>query len=108
MNLYRLIEECTGFDWDEFNIYKNWDKHQVSWWECEEVFINEPLVLLEDVKHSDKEHRYYALGVTTDGRTLFVAFTIRGKEIRPISARDMSRKERKIYVESKTETDSKI
>jgi hypothetical protein len=106
MDLYHFLAEYTGFNWDEFNIHKNWDKHQVPWWECEEVFINEPLLLLEDVKHSEKEIRYYALGKTTESRLLFVSFTIRGQKIRPISARDMSRKERKLYVESKAETDS--
>jgi hypothetical protein len=106
MDVYQLVNECTGFDWDEFNIHKNWDKHQVPWWECEEVFINEPLVLLEDLRHSETEKRFYALGVATDGRNLFVGFTIRGRKIRPISARDMSKKERKLYVESKTQTDS--
>ena len=106
MNIHQFVHECAGFDWDEFNIHKNWDKHQVSWWECEEVFMNEPLLLLEDSKHSESEKRHYALGKTIDDRELFVSFTVRELKIRPISARDMSRKERKIYAESKTEIDS--
>lgn len=108
MDIHRLVTECTGFDWDKFNIRKNLDKHQVPWWECEEVFINEPILLLEDVLHSESEKRYYALGVTINGRRLFVAFTVRGYKIRPISARDMSRKERRIYEESQTETGPEI
>jgi uncharacterized protein len=106
MSLLHLLTECSGFDWDEFNIHKNWDKHQVSWWECEEVFINEPLLLLEDAKHSEKENRYYALGKTIENRRLFISFTIRGQKIRPISARNMNRKERGLYAESNAETDS--
>ena len=39
------------------------------------------------------------------GRLLHVAFTIRTKKIRVISARDMHRKERKIY-EEKSKADS--
>jgi len=101
MDIYQKLKECTTFDWDEFNIHKNWDTHQVTWWECEEVFIGEPLLLSHDMKHSKTEPRYFALGITHEGRTLFVSFTVRGKKIRPISARDMSRKERKIYAESK-------
>lgn len=100
MGIHEILAECMGFDWDEFNIHKNWDKHQVTWWECEEVFMSEPLLLKEDAKHSATEERYYVLGDTADGRRLFVSFTIRGRKIGPISARDMSRKERKIYGES--------
>ena len=108
MDILRLVDECIGFDWDEFNIHKNWDKHHVPWWECEEVFLSEPLLLLDDAKHSEKEMRYYALGKAADGRKLSVVFTIRGHTIRPISARDMSRKERSIYAEPQAETDSPI
>jgi uncharacterized protein len=108
MDIYRIVNECTGFDWDEFNIHKNWDKHQVPWWECEEVFLSEPILLLEDVLHSATEKRYYALGCTSDRRKLFVSFTIRGTKIRPISARDMSRKERRVYEESETETNPEV
>ena len=97
-----MLTECTGFNWDEFNVHKNWDKHQVTWWECEEVFLGEPLILQDDRKHSATEKRYYVLGTTADGRRLFVSFTIRDKKIRPISARDMSRKERKAYGESQS------
>ena len=47
--------------------------------------------------HSEKEPRYYVLGHTIAGRRLFIAFTVREEKIRVISARDMSKKERKIY-----------
>ncbi len=87
----------TGFEWDEGNRTKNWEKHRVSQAECEQVFFNEPLLLFPDVRHSQHEPRYYVLGHTNAGRYLFVVFTIRGTLIRVISARDMSRKERKVY-----------
>jgi uncharacterized DUF497 family protein len=51
----------------------------------------------DDVKHSETERRYFVLGQTDDNRALFVAFTLRGDLIRVISARDMSRRERKVY-----------
>ncbi len=89
---------CTGFQWDEDNVEKNWRKHKVSPVECEQVFYNKAL-FAEDVKHSQREKRYYALGLTDDKRLLFVAFTIRKNLIRVISARNMSKKERKIYEE---------
>ena len=63
----------------------------------EEVFFNLPLLLQSDDAHSQKEPRYYVLGHTIAGRRLFIAFTIREDKIRVISARDMSKKERKIY-----------
>ena len=87
----------TGFDWDEDNREKNWDKHQVLAGECEEVFFSLPLLLESDSAHSQKEPCYYVLGHTIAGRRLFIAFTIREDKIRVISARDMNKKERSIY-----------
>ncbi len=91
------LSYVTGFDWDENNREKNWEKHQVLAGECEEVFFNLPLLLESDPDHSQKEPRYYVLGHTIAGRRLFIAFTIREDKIRVISARDMSKKERSIY-----------
>ena len=93
----KILHESTGFEWDNGNQDKNWIKHRVSNSECEQIFFNHPLVVHVDEKHSNIEVRYYALGNTDLGRKLFVVFTIRNKKIRIISARDMSRKERKIY-----------
>ena len=97
--------ECEGFDWDKGNIEKTWLKHKVSPVECEQIFFNEPLLVVEDPKHSQRERRYYALGHTDNGRLLFVAFTIRKNLIRVISARDMSRKERKKYEKNQENTE---
>ena len=91
------IGSLDGFDWDKGNLTKNWDQHQVSGAECEEVLLNMPLLLADDFKHSTKEARHYALSQTNNGRLLFVAFTVRDTRIRVISARQMSRKERQIY-----------
>ncbi len=92
-----LLKRCRGFDWDEGNIDKNWIKHQVSPSECEQVFFNRPIVVNDDKVHSDQEKRFYALGKTDMKRFLFIAFTVRNSLIRIISARDMSRKERRIF-----------
>lgn len=91
------LSHITGFDWDENNREKNWNKHQVLAGECEEVFFNLPLLLESDPTHSQKEPRHYVLGHSIAGRRLFIAFTIREDKIRVISARDMSKKERSIY-----------
>lgn len=88
----------VGFEWNAGNARKN-EKHGVTAAEAEQVFFNQPLLLLEDVRHSQDEPRFHALGHTHDGRLLHITFTLReaGTLIRVISARDMHRKERTIY-----------
>jgi len=98
--LEKLLQ-CTGFDWDKANIEKNWLRHKVNPIECERIFFNEPLIILGDPKHSVAEKRYAAFGRTDAGRLLVAVFTKRGKLLRVISARDMSRKERKFYEKNK-------
>jgi uncharacterized protein len=89
----------TGFEWDEGNARKNADKHDVSQAETEQVFFNEPLLIVPDLMHSTGEIRVHALGKTDEGRKLHATFTLRqqGTKIRVISARNMSRKEREYY-----------
>ena len=95
------FSKITGFDWDDGNLHKNWEKHKVHHWEAEQVFFNEPLLIYTDEKHSKCESRCYALGQTDKKRMLMIVFATRGESIRVISARDMSRKERKIYENEK-------
>lgn len=102
-----ILDECRGFDWDRGNVEKNWKRHRVAWWECEQVFLNEPLLLSPDPAHSGGEGRFVALGKTDEGRELFLALTIRRRQIRVISARDMSRRERKAY-ESQQEANPEV
>lgn len=97
-----------GFEWDAGNKDKNEAKHGVTNIECEEVFFNRPLLLSEDERHSGREKRYAALGVTHGKRLLSAVFTIRGGKIRVISARPMSRRERETYEKSKAKTNPKI
>lgn len=95
--IYEIIHKCTGFEWDEHNIKKNWERHNVTPIESEQIFFNNPLIIAADIKHSHAENRYFALGKTDRNRKLFTAFTIRNFKIRVISSRDMSRKERDEY-----------
>ncbi len=97
MDILAKLQACTGFDWDEGNLLKNWEKHGVSAAECEQVFFNRPLLAQPDLRHSDSEIRFYALGQSDSGRRLFLVFTVREDRIRVISARDMSRTERRSY-----------
>src|SRR6516225_7207042 len=91
------LAECEGFQWDAGNSAKGWDRHQVMPSECEELFFNRPLIVSSDEQHSTGEERFYALGQTDGWRPIFTVFTIRGRLIRIISARDMSRKERRVF-----------
>ena len=94
---YDRLRECTGFDWDDGNATKNWEQHDVSGTECEQVFFNRPLIARRDTGHSDAEARFFVLGRTDAGRLLFVVFAIRREKIRVISARDMTRAERQRF-----------
>jgi hypothetical protein len=100
--------QITGFDWDEGNARKSAEKHDVSQPEAEQIFFNQPLLLLPDPKHSQHESRFHALGKTDDKRQLHITFTLRnhaaGKLIRVISARDMHRKERAKYEQAEKDS----
>ena len=94
--LPEIIPEVESFEWDAGNLAKSEGKHAVSWTEAEQVFFNRPLVVAESsAEHS--EQRYFALGKTNAGRQLTIVFTIRGRRLRVISARPMSRRERRVY-----------
>jgi len=97
MSPLERLRACTGFQWDDGNADKNWERHRVSRSEAEETFFSQPLVVADDEAHSTTEDRFYALGHTHRGRLLFVVFTIRRRRIRVISARDMTKREREIY-----------
>jgi uncharacterized protein len=88
-----------GFDWDEGNSRKSSDKHSVTRAGAEQVFFNEPLLVVEDAEHSIRETPLHGLGRTDAGRLLHVTFTLRRGDslIRVISVRSMHRKERLRY-----------
>ena len=86
----KILANCTGFEWDQGNITKNWDKHDVSTGECEQIFFNKPLIVKRDRRHSEFENRYFVLGRTNINRLLFAVFTVRNEKIRIISVRDMT------------------
>ena len=91
------LAECTGFQWDTGNADKNWERHEVSQGECEQVFFQRPITIVADRRHSQEEPRYAVLGQTATGRRLTIVFTLREALIRVITARDMSKAERRRY-----------
>ena len=95
--LDEFIAGLEGFEWEEGNSEKNWHRHVVRQVEAEQTLLNRPLLLAVDVKHSQHESRFIALGQTDAQRRLTVVFTVRGARVRVISARLMSPAERRIY-----------
>ena len=86
------------FEWDKGNRNKN-EKHDVADNECEEAFFDPAKVTLADPLHSESESRYILIGKTQHDRLLFVAFTLRHKKVRVISARDLNKREYFLYEE---------
>lgn len=85
------------FDWDEWNITKNLQKHRVSQNEMEQIFTDPSKRIFRDIFHSRKEDRYIVIGTTDKHRVLYTVFTLRKKRVRIISARDLNSKERNLY-----------
>ena len=98
---WEALSKCEGFEWDAANAPKIWERHEVAPGEAERAFFNRPLVAAVDLKHSDAEPCFLALGQTDAGRRLLVVFTYRRRLIWVISARDMSRRERRGYDNAK-------
>jgi uncharacterized DUF497 family protein len=99
--LPELFPNVSGFQWDAGNSEKSWRGHGVRQAEAEQIFFNRPVVVARDPKHSGDEERYFSLGCTDAGRALVVVFTLRGPLLRVISARPMSRRERRVYGKAK-------
>ena len=106
--LSEFLAGLEGFEWDAGNSDKNWHDHQVRQAEAEQVLLNRPVVFATDPEHSRTEARFHTLGRTDSGRFLAIVFTTRGNLVRVISARPMSRAERRAYgqVEATSQTDS--
>lgn len=85
------------FEWDPDKAETNERKHGVPFTEAMTVF-GDPLALTGyDPDHSTDEDHYITMGMSADGRLLVVSHTDRGDRIRIISAREVSRGERKDY-----------
>lgn len=93
--LSEFFQDVEGFQWDDANSSKNWTRHEVSQTEAEQAVLNRPVVVA-DARHG-LEARWFVFGRTDGDRPLTVVFTIRGRLLRVISARPMSRRERKRY-----------
>ena len=93
-------QEPIQFQWDAGNHDKNWIKHRVTNAECEEAFFDPHKRLSYPTLHGERETRHVLIGYAAAKRLLFVVFTIRGHTVRVISARDVHKRERRLYEET--------
>jgi uncharacterized protein len=87
------------FDWDENKAVSNRSKHGVSFEEAKTIFDDPLYVDFYDPVHSEEEDRYLIVGESSQRRLLIASYTERGNLIRLISAREVTRTERKVYEE---------
>ncbi|GAB6039900.1 BrnT family toxin [Endothiovibrio diazotrophicus] len=85
------------FQWDPQKEQGNRRKHGIAFVEAVEVFGDEHSICVPDPDHSHGESRYLLFGLSSNGGYLVVSFTERVDAIRIISARRMTRQERKAY-----------
>jgi hypothetical protein len=83
------------FQWDPRKARANVGKHRVTFADAVGVF-DDPQSLTLDDPHP-KEERYVTIGLDLLGRVVVVCWTPRGNEIRLISARPATRRERVEY-----------
>jgi uncharacterized DUF497 family protein len=87
------------FEWDDAKAQRNLRKHGVSFAEAATVFGDPLAYTFFDPDHSAEEDRFLTFGTSSAGRRLLVSHADRADRTRIISARPVTRKERKIYEE---------
>ncbi|MBF2057579.1 MAG: BrnT family toxin [Cyanobacterium sp. T60_A2020_053] len=87
------------FHWDKNKAESNFLKHGITFEDAVTIFADPYLLFTEDIKHSQKEQREWAMGESENGLILVVVFTVRQEVFRIISARKATKKERQRYEE---------
>lgn len=85
------------FEWNPNKAAINHTKHNVSFHEASTAFGDPLSLTFPDPDHSDDESRYITIGESTGRRLLIISHTDYTRRIRIISAREVTRQERKIY-----------
>jgi len=85
------------FEWDDNKAESNAAKHGITFEEAVTVFADPDLLFTEDTQHSQGEEREWAMGITESGLLVVVVFTMRGEQIRIVSARIATKKEQQSY-----------
>jgi uncharacterized protein len=89
-----------SFQWDDGKAASNWSTHGVSFSEAETVFDDPLYIDFYDTDNSQDEDRYLIVGVSSEDRLIIVSYTERGRSVRIISAREVTKSERRIYESS--------
>ncbi len=85
------------FEWDKIKAEYNLKKHGIDFEEAKTVFLDDFARTFIDYEHSDNELREILFGFSNKNRLLIVSFTQRNEKIRIISARKVTKNERKLY-----------
>ena len=88
---------ATEFEWDPHKAASNLAKHRVAFPEAKTVFYDPLSITYADPDHSDDEDRFIIIGTSEFGRLLIVSHTDRDDRIRIITARLVTRPERRLY-----------
>lgn len=88
------------FEWDPRKDEANRHKHGVGFREATTAFGDPLAMTFPDIDHSISERRFLTIGVSASGRLLVVAHTENDDTIRIISARPLTRRERRFYEET--------
>jgi len=91
----------VNFEWDPGKASQNRRKHRVSFQEAATIFGDPLAVTYPDPDHSISEQRFITVGMSSPGRVLIVAHSDRDENVRIISARKTTQRERKQYEEKK-------
>lgn len=89
------------FEWDNFKAWKNLKKHGVSFEEASTVFGDPLSLTVADPLHSFSEERFITIGSSARGKTIVVIHVQKGDNIRVVSARRATKRERKVYEQGK-------
>lgn len=90
------------FEWDEVKAARSAQKHGVTFDEARTVFADGLAGIGPDPDHaSEKDERELIAGQRSRSRLLLVSFLERGDAVRIISARTLTRHERRLYEEEK-------
>ena len=87
------------FEWDEEETSTNLRMHGVSFEDAASIVGDVLSDTFDDPDHSSQEQRFVTIGRSTKGRLLIVAHTDRDDRVRLISARELTRQERRNYEE---------
>ena len=88
------------FEWDPKKAKANLKKHEISFEDAMTVFADPLARIFDDAEHSGEERREIIIGTTPRRDMILVSFTAIEDRVRILSARKVTRRERKDYEEN--------